>query len=220
MMQTIYQIWMARNDARDGKRIEEPKGIAEKVKFYSQEWEDANPSGREPRTNPPREKWRAPKDGWVMANVDGSLSKLRDKGGGGAIFRDHHGRFLAGTCHFFPVASEPELVELLACRRAVNLAIEMGISKLTLESDCKEMVSKISSTEKDLSVHGPIVEEIKLLLRSLNEVAIRWVRRSANGAAHRLAKEGCQLGLCKTWFTEPLVCVRDVLIRDLSDAFE
>lgn len=52
MMQTIYQIWLARNDARDGKRMGEPRMIAEKVNFYLQEWQEVNSSARVPKVCP------------------------------------------------------------------------------------------------------------------------------------------------------------------------
>lgn len=189
MMQTLYQIWLARNEARDWETMGEARMIADNVNYYLQEWQKANPL-LSPKQSPPKENWQAPEVGWFKVNVDGSLLKHMDKGGAGAVIRDHHGRFHAGTCHFFPIATEPELVELLACKRAVNLAKEMGISKLVLESDCKELVTKISSKEKDLSQYGPLVEEIKSLLLPIQEVEIRWGCRSANSVAHNLPRVG------------------------------
>ena len=44
--------------------------------------------------------------------------------------------FNAGACHFFPSVSDPERAELLACRGALELAREMGVDKVALETDC------------------------------------------------------------------------------------
>jgi hypothetical protein len=38
------------------------------------------------------------------------------------------------------------------------------VSRLILETDCAGDVSKLNHTELDRSAHGPLVEDIKLLL--------------------------------------------------------
>jgi hypothetical protein len=88
--------------------------------------------------------------------------------------------------------SDPESSELLACRRAVILAKEMGSVKLILESDCAGAMSKLRSGELDRSAQGPLVEDIKALLGEFEDVLITHVRRSCNEVAHRLAKAGCR----------------------------
>lgn len=98
-------------------------------------------------------------------------------------FRDHHGAFLAGTC-----------------RRAVHVAMEMGIDKLVLETDSKTVASKLNDNEKVRSIFGPIMEVVKGLLRTRREYRVAWVVRTASCVAHNLAKEGCQNKFCKTWF--------------------
>jgi ribonuclease HI len=69
----------------------------------------------------------------VMPNNDGKDG--RAYGGGGVVLRHHHGDFVVGASHFFPSSCDVEQAELLACRRAVELAAEVGASKLVLKSD-------------------------------------------------------------------------------------
>jgi hypothetical protein len=71
---------------------------------------------------------------------------------------------------FFPRVDDPERAELLACRRAVLLAKEVGTPKLVLETDCAGVVSKVNNRELYRSAHGPLVEDIKLLLGSLRDL--------------------------------------------------
>jgi hypothetical protein len=65
---------------------------------------------------------------------------------------------------FFPVVADPKRGELLACRRAVEIASTAGVSKLVLETDCAGVVAKLKNSEMDRSIHGPLVEEIKEML--------------------------------------------------------
>ena len=104
--------------------------------------------------------------GWIKADVDGVVSKTGDKGAGGMVFRDHDGAFRGGFCHVFPSVSNPDVAELLACRRAVKLAMEMNILKLHVEMDCKAVVSMLNDPTKNLSAAGPINQELKELLRT------------------------------------------------------
>jgi hypothetical protein len=121
---------------------------------------------------------------------------------------------VAGASCFFPVVSDPERAELLACRRAALLAKETGVSKLMLETDCAGAVAKLKALEMDRSVHGPLVEEIKSLLCDFDEFLIRQVRRSSNAVAHVLAKEGC-LNKCNAVWVDVLPdFVSDLVAQD------
>jgi ribonuclease HI len=130
------------------------------------------------------------------------------------VLRDHHGDFLMGGCRFFPSATDPEGAELLACRLAVTAAKDAGATKLVVESDCLGLVKKLGTTELDRSVHGPLIEDIKVLLGGFEEVQVQHVRRMANGVANRLAKEGCMNNVCETWFGVPPMWIVTLLDSD------
>lgn len=131
---------------------------------------------------------------------------MSGRSGGGAVLRDHHGEFVAGSCHFFPRVLDPEGAELLACKEATQLTLDQRINKLVLETDCLSAVSKLRGKEMDRSMHGPLVQEIKVLLSSFSDTEVRHVRRSANGVAHCLAKFGCENNICNAWVGVPPIC--------------
>jgi ribonuclease HI len=99
--------------------------------------------------------------------------------------------------------TDPERAELLACQRAVKLALEAGVRRLLLETDSASAVTKIGGRDKDRSVHGPLFEDIKDFLQGFAEFSVRHVRRSGNEIAHLLAKDGCDNKRCMSWFSEP-----------------
>ena len=61
--------------------------------------------------------------------------------------------------------------EVLACRWAVQLAVELNIQKVHLELDSKGMVATMNDN-KNLSAVGPLVEEVKELLRTPQEAKV------------------------------------------------
>lgn len=138
MMQGVYGLWLARNNARDGKRIQSPHEISCSVSRLMDEWYEVVQRRLRAIERPPSEKWVPPEQGWILANVDGTVSKNGSEGGGGVLLRDHDGAFRGAATQFFPNDSNPEFVELKACRRALQLGRDLGVSKIHVEMDCNQ----------------------------------------------------------------------------------
>jgi ribonuclease HI len=191
-MTALYHIWLARNNARDEPMVEDPEKTVSRILSLVDEWKDLN------RVNNVKEakhvaNWCPPREGWHKANADGAFSTADRSGGGGVIVRDHHGIPITGSSYFFPIVSDPKRAELLACRRAVQLAKEGGVLKLALETDCLGAVAKLTSKELDMSIHGPLVEDIKKMLGEFEACSINHVRRPGNVVSTSFSKRG----LCK-----------------------
>ena len=154
LVQGLYALWMARNNTREGKKIDEAADMAAMVRRLMEEWQTVHGKvSKTPREVRPQ-RWSTPEEGWVKANVDGASTKGGEKGAVGVVFRNNEGAFLEGACHFHSMGGDPEKMELLACKRAVELAEEFNITSLHIEMDCQEVVRKLLSEEADLSVLG------------------------------------------------------------------
>lgn len=215
MIQVTYGLWLARNEARDGERIAPPHEIIATVVAHMHEWKEVHANQKQPATPQPRPRWHVPDEGWVKVNADGAVSRHGDKGGGGAVVRNHQGAFMAGLSHHFPNITDPEATEILACKRGLELAREVNAERVHIELDSQNVVQMIKQPSKNLGAAGPWVEEIKILLRSFADVKVSWVRRSANVAAHKFAKVGVGDELCKVWLGAPPDFVLDVISDDI-----
>jgi hypothetical protein len=129
---------------------------------------------------------------------------------------DHTGRFIAGACQFFPAAVDPEGAEALACKRALQLAKELGCQRLVLETDNANVAAKLNEETRDLSALGPIIEEVKTMLRDIMFYEVKAVRRTGNLVAHKLAREGCMNKCTQTWFSEAPDCIKSALSADVE----
>uniref|UniRef100_A0ACD5X542 Uncharacterized protein n=1 Tax=Avena sativa TaxID=4498 RepID=A0ACD5X542_AVESA len=201
----LYQLWLARNDSRDGRIIEDPRSIARRAVALVEEWDEVHSKPALVKSQV-KEQWSLPADMWLKFNTDGAFLVSEGCGGGGVVVRDHTGRFVAGACHFFPTAIDPEGAEVLACKRALQLAKEMDCDKFILETDSANVAAKLKDEAKDLSSLGPIFEEVKTMIRDFLSCEVRAVRRTCNFVAHKLAREGCKNKICKTWFSEAPIC--------------
>jgi hypothetical protein len=59
------------------------------------------------------------------------------------------------------------------------VAKNLGVAKIVLETDCLSAAGKLRDKDMDRSGHGPLVEDIKELLKGFEDVAISWERGSS-----------------------------------------
>ncbi|XP_073358081.1 uncharacterized protein [Aegilops tauschii subsp. strangulata] len=215
MVQGLYAIWLARNDTRDGKRIEEAKMVARRVAVLMDEWKKVRMRPESLTAPTQRARWEPPASGRIKASVDGAMSRTGQGGGTGVVFRDEAGAFRGANAVFFPDITTAEMAELRACRRAVALALQRGVPKLHLEIDCLNVARMLNEKDQNLSAVGIIVEEIKGLATNLGEFKATWARREANKAAHEVARFGFCNSVSVPWETYPSDCILSIVSDEL-----
>jgi hypothetical protein len=106
----------------------------------------------------------------------------------------------------------------MACLHGLLLVKELNLAKVILELDCCGVAAKLANGDRDRSLYGSLIEDIKHLLQGFGDMVIRSIRREANGAAHIMAKEGCDGRINRVWRAVPPSIVMDTLVKDLSIA--
>lgn len=81
-----------------------------------------------------------------------------------------------------------EIVEALAVKRGLELAIQHGITDLVDEMDSQIVFHALCRPKEDWSYFGNIVDDILQLAVRINRVHYSWVRRPANSVDHCLAQ--------------------------------
>ena len=87
-----------------------------------------------------------------------------------------------------PAVQTSKEAELLACRRALEFAVDAGFYRLIIEGDNSNVTHAISSFADNNSLFGNVVDDIRHLIRGLHWFAICCIRRSGNRVAHVLAQ--------------------------------
>ena len=83
-----------------------------------------------------------------------------------------------------PSVSSREEVEALACRKAIEFAMEAGFSKLIIEGDNIAVMKVVASSSGGYLLLGHVFEDIQCSLYGLHLVSINCVRRGGNRVAH------------------------------------
>ena len=79
------------------------------------------------------------------------------------------------------------MAEALAVRSALLIALEAGITRICVKSDCQALVAIISSRQHPADLHG-ITRDIELLSLSFDCISFVYISRNLNFAADTLAK--------------------------------
>ena len=127
----------------------------------------------------------------LKLNCDASFHSDSGSGSWGALIRDSDGdSVLSGRGRMDHVFS-PFHAKLIACLPGIQMAVNLGIGRLQVESDAQEVVRAINSDVYDMSVVGHLVDEIKSLVFS-NFISFECIHvgRDCNRAAHELAALG------------------------------
>ena len=119
-----------------------------------------------------------------------------------------------------PQVNDSLEVEALACRRALQFAIDIGFSNLIIEGDSVQVMKAIKSRKADLSQLGHIFEDIQVLTSVLNQAKVEWVNRKANLVAHNLARYAKNFSDDVIWLEDSPPPVLEGLYYDSLSIYE
>lgn len=135
-----------------------------------------------------QEVWSPPAQQRVKLNFDGSSIGNPGPSGIGGVFRDNEGKIMA--LFSGPIGVGDSLrAEILALHQGVKLAKQLGLQQIEIEGDSKLVIGWMQSGQLGIWQYRQLIREILSITREVG-VWFKWVRRSANGFADTLAKQG------------------------------
>jgi hypothetical protein len=118
------------------------------------------------------------------------------------------------VCIEAPYVTNPTIAEAIAAWKMVDVCISSGFTKVILEGDSLEVVNSMQSNECCWSRYGTMINDAKVLLNSLQKWQICHTKRTANVAAHLLAKHGLTVDEDCIWKTDFPVFLLDIVFVD------
>jgi ribonuclease HI len=214
---TCWQIWEARNDARNGRVCLQPARLTSNILVYVDSIVKFCYKSSPPKrcVSPSVPTWSPPPVGTVCVNVDAAVFKAKNLDGWGAVIRDHLGSVLLAGHGTVRGGASPEIAEAFAMRQALKIAREGGFQKIVMASDCQSLVRKVQATALDRSPVGSLVADIRKLASVFSGCTFTYVNRVFNVGAHNLARAK-EPSVCKLYLAEIPDFVRDGLAFDIQ----
>jgi ribonuclease HI len=156
----------------------------------------------------------APSQGWYKANWDVAIDNLKGRVGLGVILRDERGQMLAAMSKTRIGTLEPSTGEAFVASSAVCFCRDIGVHRVVLEGDAKQIVDAVNANSASWSRFGHLIDDTRRILESFSQWKCQFVRREANEAAHRLAKAATIDVNDRIWRDAPPSCISDIVLME------
>ena len=131
---------------------------------------EGNETTKLTRNKQPASKWIPPPEAFLKFNVDGVAARSGDKGTVGVICRDSVGNYVAASAMVIDGLTDPSYLEALACNEATSLAMDIGVRKCVIASDCLEVITNLQ--KQSLCAYSSVLKEIKARSTLFQEVVL------------------------------------------------
>ena len=97
----------------------------------------------------------------LKVNFDGAVFRENQRAKVGVIVRDAVGRVCASMAESFHLPFSVAAVEVLAAKKALQLAKDLGFHSIILEGDLKMAIDGLLSKNSSLNEYGHLLSEAK-----------------------------------------------------------
>ena len=131
------------------------------------------------------------------------------------IIHDQAGLVLAALSQKIPLLTSVETVEVMATRRALLFAKELGFERVMVEGDSEVVIKAIKEKYFLSSDWGHLLKDIHALSYSFSSISFLHVKCSSNSVAHSLVRRSFCIPLL-VWMEEVPPDIDDVYNHDLG----
>jgi ribonuclease HI len=207
-----WAVWSERNSRKHG---ESSRTISESVKWAADIASDLAISGCVvTRPAKVKSKWQLPAPGTLKVNVDAGFSSISGEGTTGLVIRNHEGVLIRGQAIWYNGAASVLSMEALAVRDGVQLASDIGLSRIEVETDASVVVMLWKDRANGRSEIAPILLEIEEITRNMEYFHLKFIGREANEGAHLCAKQASASRRRCLWINYVPVFLADCLQND------
>ncbi|KAE8685735.1 hypothetical protein F3Y22_tig00111095pilonHSYRG00971 [Hibiscus syriacus] len=146
----MWAIWYMRNQQLHTGKSTGIEALTSFIKNHTQEFELAQ--RRFQASFPPQHvHWKLPRALWVKANFDASFNQASRNGWSGVNVRDEEGNIL-GSCKKKVIRITSSFAaEAMTAVHAIQLVIDMGLTRVCFEEDSGAVIQRLASNEQDIS---------------------------------------------------------------------
>lgn len=162
-----WLIWNQRNTVVHGGKIQHPSGLTKRAMDYNDEFKNSQVHLAIPVSVGAVQRWRPPSGSVYKVNFDAPVFASTDSSGVGVIIRNDKGEAMAALSVAGPSVSTSEEAEVLACRKALEFAVDAGFRDVVVEGDNSAVMKAILSPRARWSRLGHLYEDISCRLRGL-----------------------------------------------------
>lgn len=132
------------------------------------------------------------------------------------IIRDVNGAVMGALLMHIPLPHSVATVEALACRHAMQFAVEIGLHEVTFEGDAVVVINAITIGETDQSSYGHVIGDILAQATLFSSFEFCYVNQSCNRVVDALAKHAKSSLDLQAWLEDYLEDIAHLVLDDVS----
>ena len=213
----LWLIWSQRNAIIHGGVMQDPTKLGQRAREFVEEYRQAQIHLSIPTaTLSSSHTWNPPPCRLFKLNFDAAVFNDIKASGIGDVIRNDLGEIMVSMSAKGPQVADSEEAEILACSRALEMAVDSGFSDLIVEGDNASVMKNIAGPCPRFSRFGHLYEDIHCLVSGLRSNSIQFVHREANRVAHSLARYARNLDDDLIWMEDIPPFVLEALYVDSS----
>jgi ribonuclease HI len=185
---TLWAIWHARRKAIHEGVFQSPLSTHCFIDNFIADLSQGEKHVIKKVASPPKKhpRWISSQPGVAKINVDAGVTRDGCSGAVAAVARSANGAYMGASAVQFMGTADPEVLEAMAVREGLNLALDLNLQRLKVASDCQTVIKALH--EYNLGVFSSITREIKKTAEGFGEVAFVHENRASNMEPHNLAR--------------------------------
>ncbi|XP_050289600.1 uncharacterized protein LOC126727718 [Quercus robur] len=168
---------------------------------------------------PPRplvlQKWCPPAPDIYKVNFDLAVFRSSNLAGLGVIVRDNCGEPIGALSMPINLGQSVAEMEALACQRAVQFAIEIGLTRVIVEGDPAVVIEALLLGSGQLASYGNILDDIRVQAAVFQFVDFSHTSHVCNSVADALAKKASSGVGLQVWLEDLPANIAPFVLRDV-----
>ncbi|KAI5011897.1 hypothetical protein ZWY2020_024031 [Hordeum vulgare] len=148
--------------AKEGELPESAEEVARRTRANVMQYEQIYSL---PKAGQAPQRWRPPPDDMIKINTDGSFVPGQEGSGWGVIARDAAGEVIAARAGRQDHVQDAFALEVYALAHAISLAADLGLVRVTFETDSSLLLEAMDLARVDASAYAEVIEDLKFQLK-------------------------------------------------------
>ena len=208
-------VWNRHNAIHFNRAIRPVNSICREAGRLLQEFVQA----REVELSPPRpqviQRRCLPDPYFYKINFDAEVFQASNLAGVGVIARDNRGDPIRALTMPIPFKQSVVELEALACQRAVQFALEIGLNQVVIEGDSITVIEALKNGSGQFASYGNVLDDIRSQSAGFQYVEFSYTSRVYNSVADALAKKAKSGVGFQVWLEDLLDDIAPFVFRDV-----
>ena len=131
------------------------------------------------------------------------------------IVRDNKGDLIRALTMPVPFRQSMAELEVVACQRAVQFALEIGLTQVVVEGDSVTVIEALKNATGQFASYGNILDDIRFQSTNFQFIDFSFTSRACNSVADALAKKANSGVGLQVWLEDLPEDIAPLVVKDV-----